>query len=311
MLGFFGWVLPSFVPEKIGGSARFLNNLQCADIFNRFTQIALSRFKWTGLPESCNENALETTLFFYGKAVFFFDEDYGYIHTPVQLPGPFNIYYESVVREAYSFGPFHRKLTMDDSVLIKSNRTMYPEYQIVWNYAPKIANVIRAIDVHTETLKRPFMIKCQEKEVTSVKRAISKINDNELAVVGDKFADPDSFKVFQIAKECYLAEFWANVKNYSNQVLSSLGVKNNFSTKKERQITSEVQGEENSVRHTLESDLAMRELAAKEINARYGLNVKVEANELEEFTDEMIEVMAAKVAGITGGEQNDTDMESK
>ena len=305
---FFGWNLPMFQPARQkGGNAQYLNNLQCMDIFNRVVNIALSRFRWMGLPDSCNSDILEQTLFFYGRAVFFLHEDGGLIHTPVNLPGPFNIYYQSTVREAYSFGPFHKTLSMDDSVLCRNNKTMTPDYLSVWNYVPKIANCLRAIDVHTETLKRPFMISCGEKETTSVKKALNSISDNEPAVVGDRLANPDSIKVLSLGTVSNLPDMWANVKNYCNQVFSSLGVRNTFTSKKERVITAESEGDTNAIRHVLESCLSMRQQAAQEVNEMFGTHISVEANELEVFTDEMLEMQAARVAGNLDREGNDPE----
>ena len=308
MANFFGWELPLFVPKKQARSAKYQNDIQTIDIFNRLTNIALSRFKWYNLPETCYADVLEETLFFYGTAVFFKDPDYGFIHTPVNLPGPFNIYYESTVREAYSFGNFHRKLSIDDSVLIRNNHTQTPDYLTVWNYAPRIANCLRAIDVHTETLKRPFMVRCQEKEVQSAKTAIHKIMENEPLVLGDKFGNADSFNVLSLGKECYLGEFWNNVRQYCDQCFNSLGIRNTYTTKREQMISAEAEGDANSVRHTLESALDERQHACELINRMFHLNVYVEANELGEFRDETIELMAARVTGTTDkqkeGEEN-------
>ena len=303
--GFYGWVLPGFTPQKVAKSSKYLNDIQCMDIFNRLTNIALARFTWTGLPETCRPDVLEETLFFYGNAVFFEDPDLGFIHTPVMLPGPYNIYYESTIRKAYSFTNYQRTLSLDDSVLIKNNLTMTPDYLTVWNYTPKIANAMRAIDVHIETLKRPFMIKCQEKEKQSVRTALKNIADNDIAIVGDKFADGDSIHVLSLGERVFLQEFWASVKNYFNQCFNSLGIKNNYTEKRERMITTEAEGEGNSIRHMLQSELEERQRAAEQINSMFNLNVSVEANELETFTDELLEMQAARVSGMLGGDNQE------
>lgn len=295
---FMGMQLPNFSPVGMQGkkSAKYLNNIQVMDIFNRLTNIALSRFKWINLPPSCNERVLELTLYFYGWALFFRDEDLGFLHTPCNLPGPFNVYWESINRHAYSF-EYHKDYTIADSVLIRNNKTMAPDYLTVWNYTPKIADTLRAIDVQTQTLKRPFMITCNEKERESIRNMLMNIADNEIAVVGQKGQNVDPIQVLSFEAKSNLTEMWATCKNYFNQIFNSLGVKNNFTEKRERMITSEVEGEGNSIRHTLESCLQMRQEACEQINSMFGLNVQVEANEIETFTDEFIEMMQAKVAG--------------
>lgn len=315
MHDFFGWMLPQFMPAKFAKSAQYLNNVQCMNVFNMITNIALSRFKWINLPDTCMPDVLEQTLFFYGRALFFEDDDLGFVHTPVMLPGPFNIYFESTVRQAYSFCNYRKTLSINDSVLIRANHTMAPDYLTVWNYAPKITNCMRAIDVHTETLKRPFMVTCQEKDKQNIRNAINKIADNDIAVVGQKFTDGSAINVMNLVKDSHLQDMWANVKNYFNQCYNSLGIKNNYTEKRERMITTEAEGEGNSIRHMLEAELDERKRACELINDMFGLNVDVEANELETFTDEMLEAQAARVSGMygnTGGDgDNVSDMESE
>ncbi len=291
--GFFGFMLPKF---KGPATAQELNNMQYFEVFNRITNIALSRFTWKNLPASCRPEILEMTLYFYGCALFFFDPEIGYAHTPVNLPGPFNLYYESIRRMAYSFR-YRHEYTDDNSVLIKANHTMLPDYMITWNYTPKIANCLRAIDVHTETLKSPFLITCPDKALQSVKQALKRIAENEVAIVGEKIGDNGVIDIKPLVTSSNLTDMWANVKNYLNQVFSALGVKNSYTEKRERMITPEAEGEQNAVRHTLESELEERKLACERINKMFGLNVDVEANQLEVFTDEFIELAAAKVTG--------------
>ncbi len=284
-----GFNLPNYaMPHSNKVTAEYLNDLQCYEIMDKVGNLALSRFKWKNLPDTCNERALEATLFFYGKALFFKDENMGFLHTAVELPGPFNVYYESIVRYAYSFN-YHKKYSIDDSVLINANNLRTPDWMIIYNYAPKITNALRSIDVHTETLKRPFLISCEENEKKSVKAALSRIKDNDYAVIGTKFGNNSNIDVLNLNNSCYLDQMWANVKNYYAQMFDSLGIRNNFTSKRERSIVSEIEGTDNPIRHVLQSELYQREQACERINKMFGLNVQVEANQLEEFQEEYLE----------------------
>lgn len=298
---FYGFNLP-FLDKPGKMTAKDLNNNQYGEIFNRITNIALSRFKWTGLPETCRPEILEQTLYFYGSALFFFDENLGYCHTPAEYPGPFNIYYESIQRQAHSFN-YHQMYDIDNSVIIKANHCMFPDYLTTWNYTPKIANCLRAIDVHTETLKRPFLITGPEKSVQSIRTALNKISDNEVAVIGEKVGSDTAIQVLSLGTTSNLQDMWANVKNYLNQVYSALGVKNSYTEKRERMITSEAEGEGNAIRHSLESELMERKTACERINSMFGLNIDVEANEIETFMDELMEAEAARVSGLVNQKQ--------
>ena len=299
MIGFMGHELPFFEPPK--ASTKYLNSVQCMEIFNQLINIALARFEWEGLPKSCNPMVLEKTLLFYGKAVFFYDEEVGaFFHTPCNLPGPFNIYYESIVREAYSFH-YRHTYTIDDSVLIKASQTMVPAYLSIWNYVPRIADGIRAIDVHMQTLKRPYVIVCEEKQRNTVIRTINRITDNEIAVIGEKGMTGSDLSVLNLNSSSNLSEMWSCVKQYYNAVFNSLGIKNAFTDKKERLVTVEANGQTNSTRHALESELYAREVAVNEINRMYGLNVSVKAREVEDFSNEIVDFLAASRGTLPEG----------
>lgn len=304
--------LPDFKVNTSGLTKRqtkMLNTIQFAEVFSRLMNVMLSRFKWNGLPASCNERALEITLAFYGYALFFNDENIGFAHTPCTLSGPFNIYYESVNRRAYSYN-YEKNYTIDDSVLIRGNLTMTPDYLILMNYAPKIADAIRAIDVHTQTLKKPYMVSCEERQKNSVIRALNDIADNEITVLSVPNAALNTLQVLNTGVQSYLGDMWANVKNMFNQVYSALGVANEFTSKKERLVVSESQGEQTPIRHSLESELECRRKACEEINKMFGLNVSVEANQLEQFKEEQIEDLLAKMGQQVEGGNESVSMES-
>ena len=293
-----GFLLPEFTPKTNKSNAKYLNDIQTMEIFIRLTNAALSRFKWTGLPETCNERALEITLFFYGWALFAFDETLGYIHTPCNLVGPFNIYYESIIREAYSFN-YRKRFEINNSVVIRANQTMTPDYIVCWTYAPKIADGIRSADVHSQTLKSPFGISCSEQDKRSAIAALNKIKDNEIAVFGNKYGEKNPYNVLNFVSACWLPEMWASVKNYMEQAYTSLGIESMFSTKRERLVTSESEGQVNPTRHIIESELNMRKTACEEINKMFGLSVDVELNEIGDFMEENM-----LRNGIEGGDGN-------
>ncbi|AXF52064.1 MAG: upper collar protein [Podoviridae sp. ctbd591] len=289
---FMGFPLPNFnCSIALPNEAQSLNDIMTIEIFNRITNIALSRFKWINLPETCNERALEMTLYFYGKALFFYDENFGLMHTPFTDSSEYNIYYEPTIRHAFSFN-YSEDYSISNSVIIRENITQSPPYYSVLNFSPRIADSIRSIDVHTQTLKRPFIAYCNEKERTSMKRILESIKDNEFAIVGRKFTQENSIGVLSLVDKSYLLEMWANVDNYLHQAFSSIGIRNNYSDKKERIITSEAEGEDVVIRHVLESALSSRKRACEKINKMFSKYLKspidVESNEIEAFTDEII-----------------------
>lgn len=310
MAGDFWLNLPNVViPHGFEADSKAINQQQYMEILNRFINIALARFKWNNLPETCNERALEITLLFYGKCLFFRDKSekgLGLIHTPVNMTGGYNIYYEATRREAFAHG-YNHSYGLDDSVLIRANRTMTPDSYIIFNYASKVANALRAIDVHTETIKRPFAVACEEKKKNTVINAIKNIRDNDIAVFATDFmvGQGDAIKVLNFGVTPMLSEMWANVKNYFNQAYNALGIANQFTEKRERMIVSESEGEANPTRHTMQSNLESRRRACEEINKMFGTSISVEANQLEEFTDERLAQYLLQYTGNQHGDVSD------
>lgn len=298
--------LPCFTPKMPAGKmSRYLNSIQGLELYKRLSDIMMSRFKWEGLPDTCDERALEITLNYYGWALFFNDSDMGYMHTPCDLSGPYNVYYESINRHAYSYN-YNKDYTIDNSILIRGNTSMIPDYIILVNYVPKIANAIRSIDVHTETLKKPFFIECEEKERKSVQRALSDVADNDIAVIGRKAVDRmSSLNVLNTGIQCYLTDMWANAQSYLQQCLNALGVDNSFSSKKERMVQAEATGNDITIRHTLENELKCRQRACELINKMYGLNVSVTANQVDAFK---IEQIKEDIGFIGGNDPDDVEM---
>lgn len=303
LFNFLPFDLPAFTPKMpTGKEAKYLNSLQGMEMFKRICDIMLSRFKWNNLPESCNERALEITLCFYGYALFFDDSELGYMHTACTLSGPFNVYYESINRRAFSF-EYTKEYSINNSVLIRGNKSMIPDYLVLMNYVPKLANCLRSIDVHTETLKRPFFIECEEKERKSIARALSDVQDNEIAILGRKAVDRSlAINLLNPNVTCHLTEMWTNFLSYYQQCLNALGVDNAFSSKKERMVQAEATGNDIAIRHTLESELWCRQQACEQINKMFGLKISVEANQIETFTNEQI----MQDLGVIGGEDGES-----
>lgn len=69
----------------------YVNNQTYIDYLTRFKKIALSRFEWK-LPETMNEIYLEKTLYYYGQAGFYKNNNYGFINCKLTSNGNLNLY---------------------------------------------------------------------------------------------------------------------------------------------------------------------------------------------------------------------------
>lgn len=280
MFVFSGFQLP-FRPYGMS-AAQTENVVQFDEVFFRMVNLCVNRFEWKGLPESCNERALEITLFFYGKALFAKDPDFGYINVPFLTDGTPNMYYEYTKRRGFSFD-YNRSFDETDSVIVRNTPMMTPTFLTAEIYANQIADVQRTIQVHTNTLKRPFLMRADEREKTSIVNVFKKVLDNEPLIMGTKFADNDNFNVLDLKLECYLPELWESLGSWWSAFYTALGINSTPYEKKERLITEEVTSNDEVNDLNLNSMLESRRRAAEEANELFGWNLSVDVRETPEF----------------------------
>ena len=84
--------------------------------YNRLTELSVSMFDWTGLPETVDPRYLELALFGNGSAVFFQDEILGFLALKSTIAGPLNVYRIPTQRRAYADNGYNKELSDKDSV---------------------------------------------------------------------------------------------------------------------------------------------------------------------------------------------------
>lgn len=81
----------------------WLNNATYANWFNRLYAIAISVFKWSGLPDTVDARFLENVLFWRGFGVFFKDEVMQEVFLPMATASDLDIYGYPIMRQAVSY----------------------------------------------------------------------------------------------------------------------------------------------------------------------------------------------------------------
>ena len=73
------------------------------------------------IPDTVNIRYLELTLMQDGMAIFFNDEELGYLGLQVMIGGNLNVYRIPIIRRAYAVNGYSKDLNPDDSVIIFNN----------------------------------------------------------------------------------------------------------------------------------------------------------------------------------------------
>lgn len=252
------------------------NQLEYCDWFNRLYSLAITMFKWEGLPDTVDEMFLENILFYYGYCLFFEDPSVGFMTLPCNLGPGFNPYYEYVDRYAYSVNYPTKKYTIDNSVVIRNLYSYYPTVSTISIYAQKLAEISRTTSVNVNAQKTPVLITCSEKSRLSLENVYKQYTGNHPVIFADKNLSLDAFQALKTDAP-FVADKLMQLKfELLNEIRTFLGINNSNTNKKERLITDEVNSNNQEIMAQREALLLQRKIACDKINNMFGLNISCE-----------------------------------
>lgn len=250
-----------------------MNNGTYKQYYNRLVELAISMFEWKNLPDSVDARFLELCLFVDGQAIFFYDEELGYLTLQNAMNGGFNVYRIPVNRRAYAVNGYNRELNENNSVIIFNNYLHTNSQLDAVMFAKRLYNLDRAIDVNANAMKTPIIIKCDESQRLTMLNLYKQYDGNEPYIFGDKAINTNAIQVFKTDAP-YVADKLYQLKTQIwNEALTYLGISNINVQKKERLITDEVTRNQGGTIASRYSRLNARRDACKQINAMFGLDI--------------------------------------
>ena len=245
------------------------------DIYSRLKNIALSAFKWEGLPDTCNVRYLEDTLFHYGMAVFVDDPEMSFLNLKVTPADTLNVYNEPIRYTAFSTN-YSKEYAADDCVIIRNNLMSKSTDSTIMLYAERIAKLEMAIDINTQAQKTPILIRCDDKTKKTLETIYAQYEGDKPVIFGHNKLMEKPLEVLTTEAPFVADKLREEKRNLWNEVLEFLGINTNPSDKKkERLIMSEVESNNEQIDIQAETMLLCRQMACDEINKKYGLNVSV------------------------------------
>lgn len=250
-----------------------MNNGTYRQYYNRLVELAISMFEWKNLPNTVDARFLELCLFTDGQAIFFYDEELGYLTLQNATSGGFNVYRIPVNRRAYAVNGYNRELNENDSVIIFNNYLHTNSQSDATIFAKRLYNLDRAIDVNANAMKTPIMIKCDETQRLTMMNLYKQYDGNVPYIFADRSINTNGIQVLKtdapyVADKLYQlkAQIW-------NEALTYLGISNINVQKKERLISDEVTRNQGGTIASRYSRLNARREACKQINEMFGLNI--------------------------------------
>lgn len=252
------------------------NNLTYIQYLNRLTELSMSMFEWKNLPDTIDERFLELTLFNDGQAVFFKDEELGFLTLQVAANSQFDVYRIPTKRRAYAVNGYQRNLDNKDSVIIWNNYLHTNSVLDVTQFAQRLYNLDRVIDVNANAQKTPVLIQGTEQQRLTLLNLYKEYDGNSPVIFGDKNLDLNSLKAISTGAPYVGDKLYQLKTQIWNEALTYLGISNTNVTKKERMISDEVIRNMGGVIASRYSRLEARRQACDDINKMFGLNISVD-----------------------------------
>lgn len=275
------------------------------------SELAVNRFKWTGLPESIDPRFLEMLLYLNGLAVWYWDIDYkkllavrgsgvGYVNmldNPVSFtvigPGskmlPDNDAAPSMF-ENKMLGAYQPAVTYDDenpadskAIGMWPNYFRYPELDIVRIYSTRLATIDRTLEINSKNARRNKILTSTPNTQLSVVNLNRQIDEGVEAIQVTGALDPST--AIQALDLGILPDSFDELAvlrtRVWNECMNLLGIDNANQDKKERLVAAEVGANDSQTDSMRYVSLNARRQAAEMINKVFakkipGLNIQVD-----------------------------------
>ena len=269
-------------PKNQHDETALINNMTYLDYYKRLRLLALSVFEWENLPDSCNAEFLERTLYEMGKAAFLYDNNYGIINTKCTPSESLNIYDIATEYHCYATN-YDTTRPLDEIVLVRNNIDYLPTDSTVQLFARRLYEAERAADVNIKGQKTPVLIVADETQRLTMKNVYMNYDGNTPVIYANKNFDVNSVKTFPTVAPFVADKIQSYKRNVWNEFLTFLGVNNVETEKRERLTNDEVNANNNVVNLSADTMLLTREKAAAEFNKMWGANVSVKRRTFDEI----------------------------
>ncbi len=244
----------------------------------RLWSLLNTAIRWEGLPPEIDPIFLERSLRQKGQVVFFKDDIVEkYVCLPFADGGGRTIYDVPTERHAYttSNNGYNPIVYEQNSVIIYNNTMRASDQLPVAYYTKRIAEALRTVDINLYGQRKPVVISCAEEQRTTAEILFRQYEDGYPAIIARKGTFSDvPFEVLNTGAPFIADKVYSLVNQWTNDFLSTMGIENNDTEKKERLITDEAHGNDGLIEMSRKNYLAPREYAAEQINRMFGLNIK-------------------------------------
>lgn len=262
------------------------------EYMDRWLNVFFTRFKADNLPEELILMDIERFLFMYGRCIFFYDE---YAKKYVCLPpmhtdGLTNIYGRPVSWAVKGLGtePYYvSDLTPDKVVEIRNNAMCTPSVSTFKSIVRRLYELERTISININAQKTPILITCPENQRFSFKNLFKQWEGFMPVIFGTDQMNSNQFNVLR-SDAPFVADRLYNIYQKTFNELLAYGGFMAMGNEKSAQMNDTESRQSTGLMFAQRyAFLQPREQAVNEINKKFGLNIKIQFNDVD-LTDMML-----------------------
>lgn len=315
------WYGPLFgcININLGGKAvkqnklaSMKNQITFQNVFARLVKKGLSRYEIEGLPDTCSERVVKMSLLYHGS-VGFFEKEGSVLALPaapgsgITLNGDFTkmwVYGRNGFNEEiplYIPGGENSKTVAQAStgikvtsekrgVWVRENEIVYPFLNYCIDYADKISDTMRTLDIARFYLKRPGIFVAEEQAVASLKKFFDSMENNQpYDIVSTGIYDVTKVNLLQIEQNPDNVKGCTDLIEWYMNDFDNLCFKNSNSNpdKKERLLVDEVNSNNESTDAQGNSFLEYLQEQFDFVNECLGTNITVKLNKEDKEDDDI------------------------
>lgn len=259
-----------------------INDRNLARLYSTFTNLALNRFVWEGLPEGVESRYIERALFEYGQCCFYDDSNVGLLCLPSMDSNNINVYGEPthVVLHGVNYS---KQVKMQDVARVLNNDLAFPSIHTVNYYVEKIYQIDKTMEKNLKKIKTPYIVGTTKQNELTMKNLVKKIeNDEDEMFIDEKLTNGGDVGVHVLKTDTpyYIDKLQQHKNDLMCEFLTVMGLNNSNAnnSKKERLLVDEVNVNNGEILMHLDVDYKNRKNACKLINEKFGLNIDVKKN---------------------------------